>query len=361
MKIRILFFTYVLCTFFTSVGLAQTSSIPQFMAFQGFLSVDTGAYTSPAGGIPASMFLYDDTVTHHEVWSHDYTTSGELVKVIQGYYTVILNFNTDRKNGWDGSFNKQLWLSAIINGQLLNTVRLTSAPYAFNAKIADVADTAISAHNLSGSNLTGDVNNTGNSITVNHATSADNGVPVGTVVAFAGDTNAIDPSWIVCDGRSISVTGHEKLAATLGKTYGPSNNATVYLPNYLGLFLRSVSGNSNVDPDVASRTPMRPGASISLGGVGSLQSDTIKAHSHHISIQRKDNGAGFLDQPCVEFPMGVQVGGAGATASGYTDDDRNTICGGGVIGLRELGPSPVSLGAETRPKNAYVFYIIKVK
>jgi hypothetical protein len=325
MKYILLFFACMICVAFASESRAQTSGIPQFMAFQGFLSVDTGAYTSPAGGIPASMFLYDDTVTRHEVWSHNYTTAGELVKVFQGYYTVILDFNTDRKNGWDGSFNKQLWLSAIINNQLLNTVRLTSAPYAFNAKVADTAKWAPPQ------------------------------IPVGTIMAYALDEPSADADlrakgWRLCDGDTITKSEMDpNYFSNFQNLYGSAGANAAYLPDLRGLFLRGVSkgrADSYNDPDSASRK--LPHSIGSGNQVGSIQPDAYQAHNHSMYYLHKTTANGpteFVSNVPGTYP------GDGWFTNIYDAINNNSM---GVTGFQ--GNS-----TETRPKNAYVYWIIKVK
>lgn len=150
-------------------------------------------------------------------------------------------------------------------------------------------------------------------------------MPVGSVLAFAGDHNRIPSGWLLCNGAEVSRIDYQELFSIIGTTHGEGNSSSTFnLPDYRGLFLRGVDIGQGIDPDASSRTAMNTGGN-SGDKVGSVQNDEFKSHNH---------------------PMNTQ--GNVASGGGYSAYRPGTSGGSGSSG-----------GAETRPKNAYVNYIIK--
>lgn len=137
-------------------------------------------------------------------------------------------------------------------------------------------------------------------------------VPVGSVISYAGNANSFPLGWMVCNGANFNQAQYPELYAALG------NSNT--LPNLSGYFLRGLDPSGNVDPDGKSRT------------VRSLQGDTFGAHSHDVAE---------LPWFWSEATKGVHyIIGTEMTNGLHTQ----TTTGAG--------------GAETRPKNAAVLYLI---
>jgi microcystin-dependent protein len=165
------------------------------------------------------------------------------------------------------------------------------------------------------------------------------GMPVGAILAFAGEKNKIPTGWLLCDGTEVKNTKYPKLFAAIGTAWGGSGTPNFYLPDLRGFFLRGVSEDSNNDPDKAQRLSPRSIQSPSNPGnqgneVGSIQKDELKRHNHAIS----PNNA-FMNN----------------------DGNTNNVDGGGdVIYSRSQLSTLDTGGNETRPINAYVHYLIKV-
>lgn len=102
-----------------------------------------------------------------------------------------------------------------------------------------------------------------------------------------------------------------------------------------GLFLRGVDGSAGRDPDKASRTATPDGNTIIGPLLGSYQKDAFKSHQHATPFFNGDSVWGR------EPNSGESIAGAGQNSS-YPKSLT-----------KENG------GSETRPKNAYVNYIIK--
>ena len=140
--------------------------------------------------------------------------------------------------------------------------------------------------------------------------------PIGTVSAFAG-ASAPD-KYLMCDGSTISRTTYSDLYAVLGDVYGNGDGSTTFeIPDLRGEFLRGLDGGRGVD---ASRT------------LGSAQSDLLKSHTHQ--VQNVFSGGG-------------------------TGDEENYVSN--VTARRSTIDTLSSGGAETRPRNIAMNYIIKVE
>ena len=149
--------------------------------------------------------------------------------------------------------------------------------------------------------------------------------PAGSVQAFAGAT--APDGWLLCDGTAISRTTFATLYGAIGVAHGAGDGSTTFnLPDHRGRFLRGYTTDTSRDPDLASRTNMKTGATYT--GVGSIQADQYATHNHS--------------------PTVIQTGGS-----------EQAQTGSGAIGMVSAGPIGYSGGNETRPKNAYVNYIIK--
>jgi len=58
------------------------------------------------------------------------------------------------------------------------------------------------------------------------------GVPIGTVIDFAGSTPP--DGYLTCDGRAYRILDYPRLADALGNTWGPLTEDTFYVPNLMG-------------------------------------------------------------------------------------------------------------------------------
>jgi len=103
-------------------------------------------------------------------------------------------------------------------------------------------------------------------------------IPVGSVIAFAGNSSSPDQAkWVPCDGRAVAPTGEwAALHKVIGFAHGETDEGEMVLPDYRGYFLRGVSGSSGKDPDAESRLVPYPQGSPDKQGnagnkVGSLQ------------------------------------------------------------------------------------------
>ncbi|MCP4134387.1 MAG: tail fiber protein [bacterium] len=151
--------------------------------------------------------------------------------------------------------------------------------------------------------------------------------PPGTIVPFAGLVENIPDGWLLCDGSDLSATTYKALYEAIGTNWGTSGSKFL-IPDLRGQFLRGVDHDAGKDPDSAARKKW-DGSLWSL--VGSYQDDSIKKHNH------SNSSAAVVDNGKVD---------GGGNCKRATRTSANT--GENIDG-----------GDETRPRNAYVNYIIK--
>ena len=161
-------------------------------------------------------------------------------------------------------------------------------------------------------------------------------IPAGTIVAFGGDTTKIPDGWLLCNGRTCDNTDPKYIALfnAIQYNWGTTNHTNLFdIPFCQGLFLRGAQNGNGYDPDVSSRTSSRVGGNVG-DNVGSFQYDMYANHNH-----------------------GIQTGG-----DNVIDDNP-----GGLIKARQNADGRVQTylsnfagGNETRPRNVYVNYIIKL-
>ncbi len=162
--------------------------------------------------------------------------------------------------------------------------------------------------------------------------------PVGTVIAYAGATIDTSTGWMICDGDSLLTTSYTPLFNVVGNSFPGSSY--FHVPDYRGLFLRGVNtspfrGNrtdSYADPDA---TTLRVAINGGNPGnkVGSVEADAFMSHSHtYDGPSANSTNANFT---------------YGQLASQVYNCPTATTNSAG--------------GNETRPKNAYVNWIIKTR
>jgi microcystin-dependent protein len=196
--------------------------------------------------------------------------------------------------------------------------------------------------------------------------------PVGTVVAWVGPPDSIPPpkNYLVCDGRELDRTQFKELFSVIGTTWGGTAVNKFRLPDLRGRFLRGVDGGTGRDPDSASRTSAGSGPA---NDVGSTQEDMMQAHKHNDAGHA--HGAtttGNVPNIPSSFPEEVECCGGGASVNGNEGNQGNfspaisasTSIATGFAQLTDPVESTAGAprsGRETRPKNAYVYWIIRAK
>lgn len=160
-------------------------------------------------------------------------------------------------------------------------------------------------------------------------------VPIGTISTFAGNSPNMD-CWLLCDGRLLSKDEYPELFKRIEYFWGGRENE-FRVPDMQGRFLRGVANNEATDPDKERRIYNSNFSKAKSNGVGSYQHDAIGKHKHEIRISNTSN-------------MNY-----GARSILTSSQNENTAIGSEGELVQNCG------GNETRPKNAYVNFFIKIK
>ncbi|MCK6690637.1 MAG: phage tail protein [Thermoanaerobaculia bacterium] len=196
-----------------------------------------------------------------------------------------------------------------------------------------------------------------NSAWVQLSTGAGGAVPVGTILPFAGAVTdngmVVEPvsGYLLCNGAEITSLQYPALKGVLLTAWGDGDDTdlnTVNLPDLRGMFLRGVSGprgDGKEDPDDTGRTTMLPGGNTG-DNVGSYQGDQFSSHNHGGGDHRHGQPfSGYFYYRPGAGGWDVSSNNGEVHASSYTSYSGEIISYQG--------------GAETRPRNANVYYIIK--
>jgi microcystin-dependent protein len=166
--------------------------------------------------------------------------------------------------------------------------------------------------------------------------------PVGSVLPYAGpltptsEAALIAQGFLPCDGRGLGNTDpqYQALLKVIGTSYG-GTKTTFCVPDYRGVFQRGTDGGAGVDPDAATRTPPQPGLEIpgnTGDAVGSMQAGALQSHTHNYASAGGDYH--LINYGGLETP--------GVYAENQTTAATTSATG----------------GAETRPRNAAINYVI---
>ena len=168
----------------------------------------------------------------------------------------------------------------------------------------------------------------------------DLGSPAGIVVPFAG--TSAPSGWLACDGAAVSRTTYATLFSAIGTTWGAGDGSTTFtLPDLRGAFLRG-SGTSSLDPS-------------SPRAVGSFQAEAYASHTHSNSLS--DPGHAHTQYGNTQGSFATGTAGSVARVADFSSGDRNGTTSS--VGTGISLSNAASGGAETRPDNYALLYIIK--
>ena len=177
----------------------------------------------------------------------------------------------------------------------------------------------------------------------------------GMIAPFAGPVDKIPTGWLLCDGREVSRSEYFNLYNAIGVAWGIGNGSTTFhIPDLRGVFLRGVTGNSGYDQDVEWRHSRDNKGGNTGNNVGSFQWDAIRNITGSIDASSTaDNCQAFGETyPTVEGAFKAIMGWNRHLSDG---NNGNTMLRGFNFDASRIVPT----GADNRPVNAYVNYIIK--
>lgn len=164
-------------------------------------------------------------------------------------------------------------------------------------------------------------------------------LPIGTILSYAGAINKDSlkkSGWLYCDGESLNRTEYEDLFNSISTNYGSDSPTQFNVPDLRGVFIRGTSGTSNHDPNSGDRTCLlkggatgnNPGSYQNYATAKPINSFTATIECNNIIKRKVDAGCNVADS-----------GDYGSKTTQFTDGSGGDL--------------------ETRPKNKYIYYIIK--
>lgn len=287
----------LILTFFIMILVAQTPSLFNYQA----VVRDANFHAIPNTQVAIRFQIYNDSVFGTIVYQEDFTTTTNGFGVVNLQIGKAPTLGDLKLLNWSSSsffVNIQMRSGGTYANISPDRTHLVSVPYALHAAKADTA-----------------------------LVLATGGIPPGSIMAWGGVT--APAGWLLCDGLSYNNVDYPNLYAAIGKNFG-GTGSTFNVPDCRGRFLRGVSGSKADDPDKSTRVSAFSGGNTG-NNVGSYQGDQLASHSHSAHIQRQH-------------------------ANGNPDGQNGTFWGPGAFVALTTGATG---GAETRPKNIYVNYIIK--
>ncbi len=204
--------------------------------------------------------------------------------------------------------------------------------------------------------------------------------PIGTVVIYAGilldereheiidkgQLITIDGKWLVCNGAALNgnLPEYNPLFKRIGQNHGNGSDDNIAttnfnLPDYRGLFLRGVSGTRSdkwADPEKDKREANHPtGPITSPNSVGTVQGDSTKRPNSGF-ITKEDGQHGHR--------IDVETGATRTVAGDLVSNTVTSKTGVNTLPTVDGGRHRHEIEGgdkETRPNNAYVYYLIKYK
>jgi hypothetical protein len=194
--------------------------------------------------------------------------------------------------------------------------------------------------------------------------------PIGSITAYAGPRMSADAEnqigWMICDGRSLETGKYSELFKAIGTSWGGDAVDKFNIPDLQGLFLRGVDGDAGRDPEKGDRIAMKAGGH-SMNQVGSYQTDRFAAHGHSVVDPGHihpihDEG----HKHDIHWGIDVELGDQVHERANKEGDARKPQTYKSTTGIQirsaatGIAVQPVG-GPESRPKNAYVYFLIRFK
>lgn len=303
----------------------------EFMKFQG-IARDADGEALANTTLPVKFYIYPDTDDYDSYWMEEQNLDTDGYGVFTASIGVINDIDYKAINFISATF--KLRVDFDINGidVMVSDEVLQSVPY---------------------------------------ARSAENGVPPGCIMPFAGLSTNIPSGWAICDGSSLASATYPFLYAAIGNAWG--GDATNFnLPDLRGSFLRGVDDGRGLDPTAASRTASNGGNTGDA--VGSYQLSNNKGHTHTGTGSAASAGAHSHFTVSVAGSDGVTVGPTTPVSQGNSMDNDWSYSlkgglGGATSGLSNTAGAHThsvsvttanSGGTESVPRNYSVNYIIKL-
>ncbi|MFB6342487.1 tail fiber protein [Saccharicrinis sp. FJH62] len=307
---------YILLFFFC-LSLVTIAQSTKGFSFQGYARGADGAALQNEPNLEVKFTLFSSNEASPE-FTEDQTLSTNEFGVFQAVIGVV---NTTAFDALDfASFDYTLKVEVKDNGayQVVAKKLLLAVPY---AKAAESSTRSVVADKVA---------------------SGSNGVPPGTIVAFAGST--APEGWVLCNGGAYDGEDekYKALYTVITTTYGGTGSTNFYVPDLRGIFPRGLDAGRGFD---SGRT------------LGSYQEDLLKSHTHNATA-----GNAGAHSHSISYWGSDSEGGSGYNSMLW--DDQYLQYKTWYTSTAGDHTHPITVentgGSETRPKNIAVNYIIKL-
>jgi hypothetical protein len=114
---------------------------------------------------------------------------------------------------------------------------------------------------------------------VPYALASADGVPIGSILSYAGPADKIPEGYLLCDGSAQKSAAYPQVFNRIGKLWGDGSNdesasTDFNLPDLRGMFLRGADLGTGMDNAAFERQPS-PGGDVDTNGVGSNQGTVV--------------------------------------------------------------------------------------
>ena len=245
--------------------------------------------------------------------------------------------------------------------KLSDTLGLSGPGIALSSTAKVLSTNSLSTQTVSGTvNYSDSLQVKGSNVLTDSA--LDDHMPVGAIMMWGG-SELPSSNWEISVGQSKSKTSHAVLYSRYKGIYG-EDATTFKCPDLRGMFVRGVGVSDKIleERGKDSKGKDKLGVGVSGGLVGTVQMQQIKGHKHRVPWGEAYSRTYFGDA------FGASVGRGYGSKGGQDWDNfqMNTNEGQEMEdyniqdALATLNPQQL-IGAENRPWNMSLYYIIKVK
>jgi len=325
---------------------AQAQSVPALVNFQGRLVDENGPLATDNYGLKFN--IWNQETGGQKLWGpQTFGTGGSkpAVAVVDGYFGVVL-----------GEFDEM------------------GLPRSIRAAFAEPGvDCYLEVRLVDGNVVLGERQRI---LSAPYALKAQHGVPPGTIAPYAGPETP--DGWLPCDGSALKSSEYPALFEAIGAYWGngymewdPLAGTDFNAPDLRARFLRGQGASWPFD--AGPRYALGSGESTD---VGSAESDSIRVHLHDVP-PHTHNAGDLRMEMMVNSAEGARFDHVNASEWMYNGSITGVIVNSDPIdylqtgidlaGATASGSGETGTGmthvywpiSETRPKNAYVNFIIK--
>jgi len=312
---------------FALTRIASAGELPNFFNYQGRLTSPTGVPVAD-GSYPVKFSLFTTSNGGTAVWSET-----DSIQTLNGTFAVMLGkMNTHPPN----IFNQRLWLAIKVDGKIIGPrSELGSVAFAMTAlnmpdgtiQTVMIASRAVTADKLANSAVT--TRSIAKGAVTEDKLAPGMVVPVGSVISWWGNSDAVPDGWQYCNGSSVT---DDKRPLKGFDT-----------PDLRNRFVRGAGGDARNTPQVGGQDSM------------TLTVDQMPAHSHGVNDPGHSH-QGYHNRP-IDGDVSFIVDGNIGVATDYVSNQRTAPATTGISIQSAGGGQPFA----TLPSYVGLIYIIRIK